>query len=324
MKATTIFGKILFVVLLVMGAVFSGGGHLFDIFGFTYVLVLGIGMLLTGFSFGEIRNAFAHLGSLWDNEESVRRSIYFWEAAGRNFIIAGVLGTVVGFVLILAGMDDPKMLGPALAVAFDTVLYALILATITALPAMLLNKRLKSDPITSTGNGSPNLPATGFGFGTVLGYILAILINLWAVGQVGNWKSFLHWPSLLIVLGGSAALVLALAPIGWKRHINVIIAFTGFMGALMGSIRVVHNLNNMKGIGPAMAFLILSCLVALFAMVLVGIPVEDRAVKSGGIPQYKSLGLSRIAWYGFPMSVLTFLILSISVLVFVFSEAILK
>ena len=46
----------------------------------------------------------------------------------------GMIGTLIGLVQMLANMDDPKSIGPAMAVALLTTLYGAIIATTFALP----------------------------------------------------------------------------------------------------------------------------------------------------------------------------------------------
>lgn len=46
----------------------------------------------------------------------------------------GMIGTLVGLVQMLASMDDPKMIGPAMAIALLTTLYGAIIANAFALP----------------------------------------------------------------------------------------------------------------------------------------------------------------------------------------------
>ena len=46
----------------------------------------------------------------------------------------GMIGTLIGLVQMLANMDDPKQIGPAMAVALLTTLYGAILANMIALP----------------------------------------------------------------------------------------------------------------------------------------------------------------------------------------------
>lgn len=46
----------------------------------------------------------------------------------------GMIGTLIGLVQMLSNMDDPKQIGPAMAVALLTTLYGAIIATTFALP----------------------------------------------------------------------------------------------------------------------------------------------------------------------------------------------
>ncbi len=46
----------------------------------------------------------------------------------------GMIGTLIGLVQMLSSMDDPKQIGPAMAVALLTTLYGAILANVIAIP----------------------------------------------------------------------------------------------------------------------------------------------------------------------------------------------
>ncbi len=46
----------------------------------------------------------------------------------------GMVGTLIGLVAMLANMDDPKSIGPAMAVALLTTLYGAIIANMFAIP----------------------------------------------------------------------------------------------------------------------------------------------------------------------------------------------
>ena len=46
----------------------------------------------------------------------------------------GMIGTLIGLVQMLSNMDDPKSIGPAMAVALLTTLYGAIIANAFALP----------------------------------------------------------------------------------------------------------------------------------------------------------------------------------------------
>ena len=58
----------------------------------------------------------------------------------------GMIGTLIGLVQMLSNMDDPKAIGPAMAVALLTTLYGAILATMVFLPlADKLNLRMTEE-----------------------------------------------------------------------------------------------------------------------------------------------------------------------------------
>lgn len=58
----------------------------------------------------------------------------------------GMIGTLIGLVQMLANMEDPKSIGPAMAVALLTTLYGAMLATMLCLPlADKLNLRMTEE-----------------------------------------------------------------------------------------------------------------------------------------------------------------------------------
>lgn len=57
-----------------------------------------------------------------------------FKAIGEVGPAMGMIGTLIGLVQMLANMDDPKKIGPAMAVALLTTLYGAILANMFALP----------------------------------------------------------------------------------------------------------------------------------------------------------------------------------------------
>ena len=52
----------------------------------------------------------------------------------------GMIGTLIGLVAMLSNMDDPKSIGPAMAVALLTTLYGSILANMVAIPIAVTQK----------------------------------------------------------------------------------------------------------------------------------------------------------------------------------------
>jgi chemotaxis protein MotA len=63
----------------------------------------------------------------------------------------GMIGTLVGLVQMLANMDDPSAIGPAMAVALLTTLYGAVIANLVALPvADKLTAKLAVEEINQT------------------------------------------------------------------------------------------------------------------------------------------------------------------------------
>lgn len=57
-----------------------------------------------------------------------------WRATGDVAPAMGMIGTLIGLVQMLSNMNDPKAIGPAMAVALLTTLYGAVLANMMALP----------------------------------------------------------------------------------------------------------------------------------------------------------------------------------------------
>ena len=57
-----------------------------------------------------------------------------WGALGDVAPAMGMIGTLIGLVAMLSNMDDPKAIGPAMAVALLTTLYGAMVANMVAIP----------------------------------------------------------------------------------------------------------------------------------------------------------------------------------------------
>ncbi|NOZ33299.1 MAG: flagellar motor protein PomA [Alphaproteobacteria bacterium] len=91
-----------------------------------------------------------------------------FKALGDSAPAFGMIGTLVGLVQMLANMDDPSAIGPAMAVALLTTLYGAVIANLICLPLVdkldakldveEINQTLIIDGIMSIREGkSPNL-----------------------------------------------------------------------------------------------------------------------------------------------------------------------
>ncbi len=88
---------------------------------------------------------------------------HIFRAIGESAPAMGMIGTLIGLVQMLSSMDDPKQIGPAMAVALLTTLYGAIIANAFALPIAeklslrskeeRLNKSLVIETITAIQEG---------------------------------------------------------------------------------------------------------------------------------------------------------------------------
>ncbi|MQM39475.1 Chemotaxis protein PomA [wastewater metagenome] len=66
--------------------------------------------------------------------ERAERGENVFRALGDVAPAMGMIGTLIGLVQMLSNMDDPKKIGPAMAIALLTTLYGAVIANAIALP----------------------------------------------------------------------------------------------------------------------------------------------------------------------------------------------
>jgi flagellar motor component MotA len=122
----------LIVFLAVMaGAIVTSGGSVLLVLNwpsFLMVVVTAVILALGNFRLSEMGRYF-RLGA---RREPVSRreamdAISFFDALTRYIIIAGILGTLTGTIVMLANLGDVTRLGSGAALALITILYALII-----------------------------------------------------------------------------------------------------------------------------------------------------------------------------------------------------
>ncbi|NRA60670.1 MAG: flagellar motor protein PomA [Psychrobium sp.] len=92
----------------------------------------GIDMLVDGHEADVVK---ASLGKDIDlTLERHKAGAEWFKALGDVAPAMGMIGTLVGLVAMLQNMDDPKSIGPAMAVALLTTMYGAMLANLFALP----------------------------------------------------------------------------------------------------------------------------------------------------------------------------------------------
>jgi chemotaxis protein MotA len=92
----------------------------------------GIQLLVDGHDSDVVRTLLGKEASKASERHTRGASIF--KAIGDVGPAMGMIGTLIGLVAMLANMDDPKSIGPAMAVALLTTLYGAMLANMIALP----------------------------------------------------------------------------------------------------------------------------------------------------------------------------------------------
>lgn len=121
----------------------------------------GVDMLVDGHDAEVVRATLQKdIGLTTERHES---GVGIFKALGDVAPAMGMIGTLIGLVAMLSNMDDPKSIGPAMAVALLTTLYGAFLANVIALPIAAklnlrkeeeaLNKRLILDAILGIQDG---------------------------------------------------------------------------------------------------------------------------------------------------------------------------
>lgn len=320
-----VMGRISIIVFLVTAVILSGK---FTDFlngpGLVFIILGAVAMSLMGFSLSEIGISFKHAAGVPGKNEELQRSVYFWEAASRNVWILGVMGTVISFVIALSTNEGEIMdISMRMSKSFVMMVYGMTAGVICFVPAMKLNSKISEQQQAESSNGLENpleRKIDSVRFENIIGYILFISLLGWTTlsplfnqrlsGPLNPLELFVYWPALLVVVGGSTVLVLFMGNNVAGRSFTLSFAFTGLIGSLMGFTQVLFAFSerNIKDVAAAITFIISCCFAGLLGMILVGIPMEDRSVKTRD--DRKRLTLSRIAWFVFPLVTLIFLALT--------------
>lgn len=92
----------------------------------------GIDLLVDGHDADVVRAALQKDIALTDERHEGGANVFM--AFGDVAPAMGMIGTLVGLVAMLSNMDDPKSIGPAMAVALLTTLYGAVLANMVFIP----------------------------------------------------------------------------------------------------------------------------------------------------------------------------------------------
>jgi hypothetical protein len=324
-KISVIFIKLLILCCLVFAMVLTGKfADFVNGVGFLFVFLGGIFLTLISFSFREMGRALKHTLDRSGSALEQRKTGYFWETVVRNFWMTGVLGCVISFVIAL-GSSEGGLFGIAsrMSASYISAVYGMALAVICAVPALKVSGTLdtpdKEEKQNSLDVGSEN--NTPFlKFDSVIGYVLFLFALGWSIftpllgqafeGPLKPMDLFLYWPALLVVLGGTIAIVLLVGNSAASKSFTIGFALTGMLATLMGFVQAMMGFSSkeIQDIASAITFILSSCIIALLGMMLVGNPLLDHSMKNEKVQ--KAQPLNRIVWFVFPFMTLILLFLT--------------
>jgi len=318
-----LLAAILFSAVGASGA-FSG---LMNKAGLLYLVLGSVAAALMGFRGPEIATAFRQAAGQAGSAESLGRSAHFWEAAARNAWILGALGSALNFTIALGTPSDGiGETSVRMIQAFLVTLYGLVLAVVCLVPAVKLsgkaeNARRQGEARQTAETGGPARAAfRAVTPDRIAGYVLfaAVLVlsvfllvaGLPQTGPLPIAKVLLHWPAILVVIGGAIALALFMGAGAGARAWTLGFAMTGFVGLLTGLIQALLGFahRNIGEIASACAFIISASAFSLLGLVAAAAPLEDREVMDG--LRDKPGALSRLFWVVFPLLTFIFLVLT--------------
>ncbi len=102
----------------------------------------GVQLCIDGHSLDVVRTMLSKEINLELDRQNT--GVLMFMAIGQAAPAMGMIGTLIGLVQMLANMDDPKSIGPAMAVALLTTLYGAIIANAVALPIAAKLKAINS------------------------------------------------------------------------------------------------------------------------------------------------------------------------------------
>lgn len=121
----------------------------------------GVDMLVDGHDIDVVRETLAKDLSMTTQRHEFGATIF--KGMGDVAPAMGMIGTLIGLVAMLSNMDDPKAIGPAMAVALLTTLYGAFFANVICLPISIkltnraeeekLNQSLVLDGIVGIADG---------------------------------------------------------------------------------------------------------------------------------------------------------------------------
>jgi len=194
----------------------------------------------------------------------------------------GLLGSLLGWVIMLTNLSDPQAVGPALAISFLTVLYAAVIHGLASGRSRDLS-----------GIGSTLVKR-------LLGSFIFVGLGLWVMDSGPGIGAFIDLSAVVLFVLSVLFFVVFdrvsgdTSKNGWGvRFLGI-----GLLGFFIGIIMMFANIDNPKAIGPAVALAFLSLMYALFLLCMgrIWFPSEtldsEQNIKTG----FLSLAFPVLTW----------------------------
>ena len=120
-------------------------------------------------------------GAATGDEERVLRSHHVFSKMGDFAVASGLMGTVIGLVNMLANLDDPTVIGPAMAVALLTIFYGVVLGEFVC--RTLANSCLSKDNVALERSGRRGISYIYFAAVSLFLLITTFLVMLLAMAN---------------------------------------------------------------------------------------------------------------------------------------------
>jgi hypothetical protein len=316
-KVRTAVARIGVTLAPITGLAFSGTLTLSTGFRWGAMIVLGeFALLLMGFQWPAIVDAIRQAGGRRSVAGASQQNAYFWEAAARNALHLGVLGTLIGFVMqICSDMGGQAGFMAALGSALLSTVFGLILAAVLSTLALRSLRPIGTDQdsgVRESVDASPDVHKRAGRLVPALGWIMFLALMLYtlyspaASGAAMPFDWFVHWPAWLVVFGG--ALILGLMS-GHPLSASPLVtgfAWAGLIGSLLGVVQALQGFSQMSiaAVSEGITFMISSCFAGFIGLLAIGLPLQDRSQNRQGMKP------SRLVWYGFPIVALLILALA--------------
>lgn len=325
------FISLVLVFGLILAAICSGSTLTAFLDPNSMLIVFGVVIGGALFSFRP-RDLGAAFGLVWSDgpldPQDARSAKRIFERLSNLAIGAGFAGALIGLVQMLQQLDDPRAIGPAMAVALLTQFYGLVLAEFIFSPAAseCTHRAFPESEVDTRPQG--------LSFGKLLGFVLLVSSVFLGIVLGSPLDSFFNAPSVVLVLGvllggvfsshswadirqgfcayfGPEELSESEARKGYSlfSRLSELALGAGLIGTLIGLVQMLQALEDPTKIGPALAVALLTLFYGVILSVFVFRGAAADCLMRANLDTAEDSGMVRSR--GFAMLTNLFLVLLI-------------